>query len=251
MLVILPPSENKTQPESGTPLDLDSLCAPQLRETREIVLQALIKLSRGNKARAAEVLGLGSSQLELLSRNADIVESPAAPAIEVYTGVLYDHLDVATLKAPARKQLEKTVAIASALFGMVRAGDRIPAYRLSGGTTLPGLGTLAGVWKPVLGDAINELSAGGLILDLRSGPYMNLAKPTGEWKNRTVTVRVFNEKDGKRSIVSHFNKATKGDIVRDLMINRVNVKGQGELETALKDLGWTVESQTGQIDIIL
>lgn len=251
MLVILPPSENKTQPESGAPLDLDSLCAPQLRETREKVLQALIKLSRGNKTRAAEVLGLGSSQLELLSRNADIVESPAAPAIEVYTGVLYDHLDFSSLKAPARKHLDKTVVIASALFGVVRAGDRIPAYRLSGGTTLPGLGTLAGVWKPALGDAINELSAGGLILDLRSGPYMNLAKPTGDWKNRTVTVRVFNEKNGKRSIVSHFNKATKGDIVRDLMMNRVNSKGQGELETVLKDLGWTVESQTGQLDIIL
>lgn len=251
MLVILPPSENKTQPESGAKFELDSLCAQQLRETREKVLQALIKLSRGNKTRAAEVLGLGSSQLDLLVRNAKILESPAAPATEVYTGVLYDHLDVASLKAPARKHLDKTVVIASALFGVVRASDRIPAYRLSGGTTMPGLGTLAGVWKPVLGDAIDNLSAGGLILDLRSGPYMNLAKPTGEWKNRTVTMRVFNEKNGKRSIVSHFNKATKGDVVRGLMMSRVNARDQGELETALQDLGWVVESQAGQIDVIL
>ena len=251
MLIILPPSENKTQPESGAPLKLAELCAPQLRETREKVLQALIKLSRGNKTRAAKILGLGASQLDLLSRNANILEAPAAQAIEVYTGVLYDHLDVASLKAPARKHLEKTVIIASALFGVVRAGDRIPAYRLSGSSTLPGLGTLAGVWKPVLGEAINELSAGGLILDLRSGPYMNLAKPTGDWKNRTVTIRVFNEKDGKRSIVSHFNKATKGDIVQDLMMNRVNAQDQVELEIALKDLGWVVESQIGQLDIIL
>lgn len=251
MLIILPPSENKTQPESGETLSLDTLCTPALNPTREIVLSALIKLSRGNKKQAAEVLGLGPSQANLVSRNAQIRNSPTARADEIYTGVLYDHLNVGSLPSRAKKHLDKTVVIASALYGIVRASDPIAAYRLSGSTTLPSLGSLAGVWKPVLGEAINELSSGGLILDLRSGPYLNLAKPSAEWKTRTVSVRVLNEKNGKRSIVSHFNKATKGDIVRDLMLHRVEATNQTELEVALKDLGWTVESQPGQLDIII
>ena len=39
------------------------------------------------------------------------------------------------------------MAVTSALFGLVRPGDRIPAYRLSGDVSLPGLGPVAGVWR--------------------------------------------------------------------------------------------------------
>ena len=59
------------------------------------------------------------------------------------------------------------------------------------------------------------------MLDLRSSAYGQMWKPKGELAERTVTVRVLQSTvvDGveKRTVVSHFNKATKGRIVRALL----------------------------------
>ena len=46
-----------------------------------------------------------------------------------------------------RQKLTDSVWIASALFGFVGFSDPIPAYRLSGETSLPGIGTLARFWR--------------------------------------------------------------------------------------------------------
>ncbi len=42
------------------------------------------------------------------------------------------------------------VLIATALWGFVRSGDRIPAYRLSIGATLPRIPNLAALWREPL-----------------------------------------------------------------------------------------------------
>lgn len=251
MLILLPPSEGKTEPEGGTPLDLDSLVAPDLHPMRERVARALVRTSGTKPATAAARLGLGATQHDLLRRNVALFEAPTARADEVYTGVLYDHLDVASLDSAARKRLSAGVAVASALFGVVRADDLIPAYRLSATVELPRLGPVAALWRPLLGPVLDELTDGGLLLDLRSGAYVNLHKPAGALAERTVTVRVLNESNGVRKVVSHFNKATKGELVRDLIVHDVRVTDQASLTDALRDLGWSVEETTGRLDVVL
>lgn len=251
MLILLPPSEGKTEPQAGPPLDLDSLVAPELNPVREKVARALVRASSAKPQTAAARLGLGPTQHELLERNVSLFEASTARADEVYTGVLYDHLDVASLAPDARKRLSSVVAVASALFGVVQADDLIPAYRLSATVELPRLGQVAGLWRPRLGPILDELTGGGLLLDLRSGAYINLHKPTGALAERTVTVRVLNEVDGTRKVVSHFNKATKGDIVRDLIVHDVQAADQDSLAAALRDLNWTVEEGPGRLDVVL
>ncbi len=69
MLVLLPPSEGKAVPEAGGPVDLDALAfAAELDGRREAVLDAFDPALR---------------------------EAPAAPAAEVYTGVLFKRLELA------------------------------------------------------------------------------------------------------------------------------------------------------------
>ena len=132
--------------------------------------------------------------------------------------MLYEALDHATLGARARARLDAHVAIASALWGLVRPGDLIPSYRLSGGTSLPGIGPLAHAWREPVG---RELAAiDGLVIDLRSSAYVALGPLTGEVAERAVTVRVLTERNGRRSVVSHSNKATKGRITRALVQSR-------------------------------
>ena len=58
---------------------------------------------------------------------------------------------------------------------------------------------------------------------------------------RVATVRVLHETSGKRKVVSHFNKATKGRIVRALLEDGADPRTPARLAEALRDLGWTVE----------
>lgn len=241
VLILLPPSEGKAAPRRGKSLDLGSLSSPALTETRTTLLEALVSLCRDDPEQAGRVLGLGATQLDLVQRNADLTAAPTARADAIYTGVLYDALDVATLSPGARRRATSRLAVTSSLFGMVRPGDRIPAYRLSGDATLPGVGPVAGAWREVLGDAITDGMRGGLLVDLRSSTYAAFWRPTKEVARRVATVRVLHESGGRRTVVSHFNKATKGRIVRALLEDGADPRTPAALADALRRLGWTVE----------
>jgi cytoplasmic iron level regulating protein YaaA (DUF328/UPF0246 family) len=241
VLILLPPSEGKTAPRRGRSLDLAALSSPGLTATRRRVLDALVGLCQDDAEKAAAVLGLGPSQRDLVERNAVLEHATTARADAVYSGVLYDALDFATLSPAARRRAASRVAVTSALFGLVRPGDRIPAYRLSGDASLPGLGSVAGAWRESLGDAVTEAVGRGLLVDLRSGTYAAFWRPTGESSRRVATVRVLHEAGGRRTVVSHFNKATKGRIVRALLVQGTVPRTPEALADALGALGWIVE----------
>lgn len=248
MLILLPPSEGKTRPASGHPLSLEALSFPELTTTRELLLRTLIKVSSGNPKRAAQVLGLGPTQADALAVNAALADEPTGRADEVFTGVLFEAADLPGLDPVARTRADCVVAIASGLFGLVRPGDLIPAYRLAGNVTLPRLGTVASRWKPTVPKAIDTASDGGLVIDLRSGTYAAFgAAPAG----RTVSIRVLQERQGRRTVVSHFNKATKGRIVRALVTEDIDPTSPAGLADALRDLRWHVEQDDARLDVIV
>ncbi|WP_454163278.1 YaaA family protein [Gordonia iterans] len=258
MLVILPPSETKSDGGRGAPLQWETLCLPELNPVRRRVADALVELSSDLDA-SQRALGLGKAQLAEVDRNAGLFESPTRPAIERYTGVLYDALDYGGMTRASKTKAADRVLIGSALFGVVRATDHIPAYRLSGGSRLPGFGTLASTWKPVLSPALDALD--DFVLDLRSGAYLSLGPVTGAGSaasgpNRhgagsaasgprphgAVTATVVTEgPDGSRKVVSHFNKHYKGLIARDLVTTRAKVRDIEKLAAVLSDAGHRVE----------
>jgi len=240
MLVLLPPSEGKETPSAGKRLDLDTLSFPSLSSTRVDVLDALQRLCAGPAAKARTALGISARQDAELERNRSLLTAPAAPAGEVYSGVLYDALGLATLDARARRRAAGDIAICSALFGLLRVTDRIPAYRLSGDTTLPRIGRLTGVWRDPLADAIRTAAGRGVVLDLRSSAYVALGPVPDELAERTAIVRVFQEKASKRTIVSHHNKATKGRIVRSLL-SEPKSRTVDDVAGALGAAGYRVE----------
>jgi hypothetical protein len=209
VLVLLPPSETKADGGDGAPLDLAALSFPELTPVRAKVADALVELAADLPASLA-ALGLSPRQEAEVARNRVLHTSPTRPALRRYTGVLYDNLDVASLTPARWQRAAQRLAVVSALFGLVRATDPIPAYRLSGGSSLPSLGTLASVWRPVMEPVLTSVD--DLVIDLRSGSYVALAKLPG-----AITVRVVTEgPGGKRLTVSHFNKAAKGRLARVL-----------------------------------
>jgi cytoplasmic iron level regulating protein YaaA (DUF328/UPF0246 family) len=217
MLILLPPSEGKARPEGEEPLDLDALVF------------------------AAE---LGGKRAELLGAvDPGLREAPAAPAHEVYAGVLFKRLRLSELPAAARRR----VLIASALWGVVRPDDRIPYYKLPPKTRLDGIGPLAAHWRPPLTEALPD-EDGELVLDMRSAAYATAWKPK---RATLLAVRAFSESGGKRKAISHMAKAVRGDVARALLEAR-KVPGDPEEAAVIAEVaGFTVELNGGSLDVIV
>ncbi|MEV5309224.1 peroxide stress protein YaaA [Streptomyces sp. NPDC052610] len=241
MLVLLPPSEGKASSGRGAPLKPESLSLPALTDAREAVLDELVELCAADEEKAREVLGLSEGLRGEVAKNAELRTAGARPAGEIYTGVLYDALDLASLEPASKRRAARSLLVFSGLWGAVRVTDRIPSYRCSMGVKLPGLGALGAYWRAPMAAAMPEAAGDGLVLDLRSAAYAAAWKPKGEVAGRTATVRVLHAPT--RKVVSHFNKATKGRIVRSLLSAGVAPAGPAELVEALRDLGYEVEAQ--------
>ncbi len=238
MLILLPPSETKRHGGARTfePASLSAHAA--LGETRARVRAALEAVS-ADEAAATKALKLGVKNRSEREHNLQLRDSGVLPAIERYTGVLYDALDAPALDPGARKWLDAHVAVQSALFGLVGAGEPIPAYRLSAGSSLPGLaGPLKRHWV-----AAHEHFAWpetGLILDLRSKDYAALA-PLPADRGWFVNV-VQRGTDGTVRALNHFNKAAKGDLVRRLATTLAGSEtGAGAPATPAELLMWAEE----------
>lgn len=213
MLILLPPSEGKAAPaRRGRPVDLAALPHPNLGPLREELLDALATVSA--RAGAAEALGLSPGLADEVARNVDLRTTPARRAIDVYTGVLYAALDHASLSPAGRRRANRWVRVQSALWGPVSPTDAVAAYRLPMTATLPGAGTVAARWRAVLGPVMAGLAGDGVVVDGRSSSYASVWRPTGTAARPYVAVRVFSEVGGRRTVVSHAAKHTRGLVAR-------------------------------------
>ncbi|MFI0407925.1 YaaA family protein [Actinomadura sp. 3N508] len=246
MHILLPPSEKKATDGDGPPLDLGSLSFPGLNPARERVLKALIRAS--GRKNAAKVLALPPGQAdEALARNLALREAPTLPAARLYTGVLYDHLNLAELDATAAAE---QIIVFSGLWGALRLTDQVPPYRLAMAVSLPPAGRLGTLWRPPMRKALRLDD--DLIVDMRSGPYASVWKAPPE---RAVAVRVFRERVvggvPKRTVVSHMAKATRGQIAHDLLKAGAAPRTPDALLKAVADLGHTAELNGANLDIVL
>lgn len=227
MLILLPPSETKRPGGTGAPFAPAALAYPELRAPREAVLRALVALSEDEEA-AARVLKLSARQRGEVAVNASLLTAPTMPAVDRYTGVLFDALDAGSLDAAERSWLDAHVAIHAAPFGPVRALDPIPAYRLAAGTSLPGVPPLRRLWADAVGAAL-AASAPSFVLDLRSEAYVALGPVPASLPHAYVRV-VTEGADGTVRALNHFNKHAKGDLVRRLARSRPPLRSFADLQ---------------------
>jgi len=239
MLIFVPPSETKAFPAEAAPVDPGSLALPELAPTRARLLKALVRLARGRAPGALEALGLSPGQSGELAHNRELLSAPAGVAAEVYTGVLYDALDLPDLHR--RGITTDHMLIFSGLWGVLRPGDRIPHYRCSAGAKLPAVGPVSAAWRQALRAPLAAQAGDRLVVDLRSGAYAGLWAPGAN----AVTVRVLHERESggmvRRSVVSHFNKATKGRLTRALLESGQQPGKPDEFADLVRALGYTVE----------
>ncbi|MCH8562369.1 peroxide stress protein YaaA [Nesterenkonia sp. YGD6] len=268
MLIFLPPSEGKTPPTDpgAPPVDLRSLTLPELDLVRATVMDALIQVSGHEQAQ--QMLNVGKTMMPQVRANARLVSAPTAPAHEIYTGVLFEALDPASLSPEQLDRASRQVLVFSGLFGVTSLTDRIPAYRLSMGVSLSAQGTgqgpgaapaqqapgrLGSFWKAALDEPLSRLIGDQLVVDCRSSSYGQAHRPAPE---QTLMVNSFTERDGQRKVVTHFAKHARG------LLTGMLLRAQGPAPETVDDVAelasrrWRVELRpaTGrtphQLDLI-
>lgn len=253
MLLLLPPSETKRAGGSGSPLDVAAFALPDLVPQRVAVVDALVALSEDADT-AARVLKLSERQRGEIAVNAALRESPTMPAVDRYTGVLYDALDAASLSGPARRWLGRHVLIHSAPFGPVGALDPLPAYRLAAGTSLPGIPPLRRHWSAPTSAAFGATFGGeqpDFVLDLRSEAYVALGPIPSGVAHAYVRV-VTDGTDGTVRALNHFNKHAKGALVRALAEARPRISSRAGFIRWAAANGWsTVGAANDELALVV
>jgi cytoplasmic iron level regulating protein YaaA (DUF328/UPF0246 family) len=217
MKLLLPPSETKAEGGTGA-FALGRLSFRSLTAQRRTVVDAVVALSL-DPAEAARVLKLGPKGASEVDRNRRLRRAPVLPAIERYTGVVYEGIGATSLDERARAWVDEHVLIGSALLGLVAAGDPIPAYRLSASTPLPGI-PLTRHWSAAIGAVLAR--ARDWVLDARSGGYAALGAPPP-----TAGALLVETPEGRA--LNHFNKLHKGRLVRALAESAPDLASRADL----------------------
>ena len=247
-LILLPPSEGKSDGGDGPPWSAGSLWAPELDARRAKVMAALARAMAGPAARRGALLGVkGEALAAATDHDREVASAPTRAAIERYTGVLYQALDAATLPAPHRRRLDAQVRIFSGLWGVVGPADPIPDYKLKMGATLGRLSRppvrLSTWWRPALTVALAPEVAGRVVWDLLPGEHRAAWAPCvtatdPDAPRAIVSVRFCDrvERGGRSQLVtvSHWNKLLKGALVRHLLAHQLtDVEGLVEFDHPL------------------
>jgi cytoplasmic iron level regulating protein YaaA (DUF328/UPF0246 family) len=243
MIFLLPPSETK---EPGGKKMAKVLSHKELDKTRKLLQQALVEICK-TPTLAAKALKLGPRQLGEIAVNLDLISPKCLPALDRYTGTLYDALQEGGVTAAMRARASKVVYIQSSLFGLISAGDEIPNYRLSAGSKLPGV-NVKSLWQEAH-EAVWSKYSKEIVIDMRSNSYAELAPVPGFLTCYTLDV-LLEDKKGKRTRLNHFNKQAKGQFVRSALIASPAPKTIADLKFVAKLANLELEVSGKQLLLI-
>jgi cytoplasmic iron level regulating protein YaaA (DUF328/UPF0246 family) len=232
MKILLAPSETK-KAGGEKPFDPASLLFDALLPYRNKLLHSYINiLQKGEMNELSKMFGL-KKETDILAYKKDIIHEPAMKAIERYTGVAFDYLNYEALDEKAKTYVDTHVILFSNLFGVLRASDLIPDYRLKQGEAVGDI-KVEKFYNEHLATLMDVYLADDEILDLRAGFYDKFYKPSKPY----TTLKFI--KEGK--VVSHWAKAYRGIVLRE--IAKAGVKSLEEfMKLPIKGLS-VIEIQT-------
>ncbi len=212
MKILLAPSESKIF-GGIEKFKLESLIFSDLTPIRDTLLNKYQSVLNSRDFKViSKMFGLKKEQ-DIKSYVNDIKLEPAMKAVKRYTGVAFDYLNYSELNLSAQKYIDENVLIFSNLFGVVRADDKIPLYRLKQGENITDL-NVAQIYKKALKKPLDNYLENEDILDIRAGFYDKFYKP-----NKNYTTMKF-LKNGR--VVSHWAKAYRGLALKYAALNQID-----------------------------
>ncbi len=219
MKILFSPSEAKSMKfETKNFINEESFCCKELYGYRVEILNLYQKLlETGDISSLSKLFGIKEKNriYELKSKN--LFQSFTCKAVLRYSGVAYGYLDYPSLSTSSKSFIDNNTIIFSNLFGPIMAKDDIPFYKLKQGETLNGIKTDVHYKKHFL-SKLDEMLKDELIIDLRAKFYEKFYTPN----QQRITMKFL--KNGKT--LSHWAKAYRGLILRELSKRRPNSKAQ-------------------------
>ena len=213
LFILLPPSEGKAEGgvKSAKWRESSGEFGKQLALQRKALVDQLAKAKGGDE----KLLGVSKAHLaRAKSANVSLRGAPTLAAHDRYTGVVWDHLDLATLSATQRTRALNSIVVISGLLGAVSAHDPIPDYRLKMGARFTPFGLLSKWWHDSLSETLNKTFTGSVVIDLLPQEHRAAFTLDTELLGDYFLVGL-NEKTGKAG--GHDAKAAKGKLARHLI----------------------------------
>lgn len=216
-VILLPPSEGKTEGGNGSAVQWDAGAFGGLADARVQVRDAVRRALRSRAARE-RLLGVRGAHLQrALDEWHDIDDAPTMPAAERYAGVVWGGLDLPSLPAATRRRAMARIVVPSGLWGLVAAGDDIPAYRLKMGARLGRLGLLSSWWRPAVSQALAARAGRAVVIDLLPQEHAAAIDPAMLRTGALVRVEIVEDGPGGRRSVGHAGKQVKGRLARAIV----------------------------------
>ena len=217
---LMPPSEGKAEGGKGSWRADSGKFGDLLGEARLEIAERLQKFVRNaSRPDLTKFFGVSGAHLDRAVALAEggFVGTPTLMARDRYNGVVFSHLDMASLDPSSRRWCTSRVVVVSGLLGLVAAGDPVPDYRLKMGARLAEIGGLAQWWKPRLLAAAQELMSKAVLINALPMEHGGALDSVAAAR-RTVAVK-FVSLSGANA-AGHAAKAAKGLLVRQLVLQR-------------------------------
>lgn len=213
MKILFSPSEAKLKGGENKKLDKNSFIFPELYDKRvEAVNEYQKFINNASNEQLAKLFGTKKQDV-IDNYKGNLLEKELIKVIDRYDGVAFDYLKYKELNKKEQKYIDNNVMIFSNLFGPILAGDfGLPDYKLKQGEKIGEL-ALEKFYNENFTDVIDKYLKDEAIIDLRAGFYEKFYKI----KQPYVTMKFI--KDGK--VVSHWAKAYRGIILREMAIHSV------------------------------
>lgn len=212
MKILFSPSETKIGGGDIKCIDKNSFIFPELFEKRLEILEKYNNYLKNASNNDLEKL-FGTKKIEVIEKyKQDIFKSPIMKAIQRYEGVAYDYLNYNSSEVSAQKYIDENTLIFSNIFGVIKADDKIPDYKLKQGESFENL-KIDKFYSDNFSQTLDNYLLDEDILDLRAGFYekfYTIKKPY-------LTMKFI--KEGK--VVSHFAKAYRGEILKLLALKNI------------------------------
>ena len=232
--ILLPPSEGKAaggEPGRAWPqIAADPECNSfnKLDPARRKLIAELGRALKRPEADLGKLFHVKDENLaQAIASNRAILGGELLPAIQRYSGVMFDFLDYPSMPPDDRRTFDTHALLFSGVWGLLRPTDLIPDYKLKMDASLPGLGKVSTFWKPQINRVLNPLLADHVVWDMLPGAHRaawdGKAKLAARWQVKFVEEVPVKGKPGQTRLrtVSHWSKALKGALVRFLCAHHI------------------------------
>jgi cytoplasmic iron level regulating protein YaaA (DUF328/UPF0246 family) len=238
LLVLVPPSQSKSS--GGRRRSRAGVFDVVLEEPRRQVLLVLSDfVSRASPRELEVALNARGALLErAVAATIELAlgRSPLSLAWRRYEGIVWNHLDPASLTPATRRR----ILVPSGLYGLLSSEDPIAEYRLRMNVRLKPLPSLAQFWRPIVTPLLHDRAKNSTVVNFLPQEHAASIDFHVLAKSHDVVNVHFVANDGQRA-VGHDAKAVKGVLARHIL-----TAGLDAIES-VQWRGWRVRRQGSDV----